>query len=66
MAASIETPCNKICTLDPGRGQCMGCGRTIEEIARWGSMTAAERASVMAELPARLARRAAVPAATTE
>jgi predicted Fe-S protein YdhL (DUF1289 family) len=67
MAARIETPCTKICTLDPGRTQCMGCGRTVDEITRWSSMTAAERAAVMAELPARLARRrAALPAAVTE
>jgi len=67
MAARIETPCTKICTLAPGRAQCMGCGRTVDEIARWSSMTAAERAAVMAELPARLARRrAALPAVVTE
>jgi predicted Fe-S protein YdhL (DUF1289 family) len=66
MAASIETPCNKICTLDPARSQCIGCGRTVDEIARWGSMTAAERATVMAELPARLARRAVLSGAATE
>lgn len=64
MAASIETPCTKICTLDAGRSQCIGCGRTVDEIARWGSMTAAERADVMAKLPARRADREAAAAAT--
>ena len=52
--ATIETPCVKICTLDAGRQLCLGCGRTIDEIARWGTMSAAERARVMAELDARL------------
>ena len=66
MATSIETPCTKICTLDSGRSRCIGCGRTVDEIARWVSMTAAERAAIMAALPARLARRAGVPAAATE
>jgi predicted Fe-S protein YdhL (DUF1289 family) len=51
----IETPCVKICTLDARMGLCLGCGRTIDEIARWTSMTAAERAQVMLELPERLA-----------
>ena len=46
----IETPCVKICTLDAGSGLCLGCGRTIDEIARWGTMSAAERSRVMAEL----------------
>jgi predicted Fe-S protein YdhL (DUF1289 family) len=53
----IETPCIKICTLDAASGRCLGCGRTVNEIARWSTMSAAERARVMDELPARLARR---------
>jgi hypothetical protein len=36
-------------------GLCLGCGRTVDEIARWTSMTASERAQVMLELPERLA-----------
>ena len=51
----IETPCVKICTLDARAGLCLGCGRTVDEITRWSSMNASERARVMAELPARLA-----------
>lgn len=54
----IESPCIKICTLDARLGQCLGCGRTIDEIAHWSAMSAAERAHIMAELPARLAQRA--------
>jgi uncharacterized protein len=52
----IESPCSKICTLDARSGLCLGCGRTIEEIARWSTMDAAERTRVMNELPARLVR----------
>ena len=33
----IETPCVKICTLDARAGLCLGCGRTIDEIARWSN-----------------------------
>ena len=51
----IESPCVNICTLDARSGICLGCGRTIDEIARWTAMTAAERARVMSNLPARLA-----------
>jgi predicted Fe-S protein YdhL (DUF1289 family) len=57
----IESPCVDICTLDVGTGLCLGCGRTIDEIAAWGSMSAAERRRVIGELPARIA--AARPAA---
>ena len=51
----IESPCVKICTLDARSAVCLGCRRTIDEIARWGAMSTAERARVMAELPARRA-----------
>jgi hypothetical protein len=51
----IESPCLKICALDARAGLCLGCGRTIDEIAGWSSMSPAERARVMAELPTRLA-----------
>ena len=50
----IETPCVKICTLDARQGFCLGCGRTIGEIARWGSMSLEERSRIMNELPERL------------
>ncbi len=51
----IETPCANICTLDARARVCLGCGRTIDEIAGWGTMTPSERSRIMAELPARLA-----------
>ena len=51
----IESPCVKVCTLDARSGLCLGCGRTIDEIARWTAMGAAERARVMGMLPGRLA-----------
>jgi predicted Fe-S protein YdhL (DUF1289 family) len=52
----VESPCVDICVVDPDSGWCIGCGRTIDEIARWGSTDAADRAAVMAELPARMER----------
>jgi len=53
----IESPCIKTCTLDAASGRCLGCGRTVDEIARWSAMSAAERARIMDELPARRAGR---------
>lgn len=63
--AMIQTPCVKICTLDARSGLCLGCGRTIGEIASWTSLSDAERARITAELADRLARFAAEPAAAT-
>jgi uncharacterized protein len=51
----IESPCTNICTLDARSGLCLGCGRTVDEIARWAAMSADDRARIMAELPARRA-----------
>ena len=62
--ATIETPCDKICTLDHASGLCLGCGRSLAEIASWTAISDGERARVMAELPHRLeALRARRPAA---
>ncbi|WP_336743369.1 DUF1289 domain-containing protein [Aureimonas altamirensis] len=49
----MESPCLKICTFDKRLGLCTACLRTIDEIARWGSMSDAERAAIMAALPRR-------------
>jgi uncharacterized protein len=53
--AAIETPCDKVCTLDPVSGLCRGCGRNLSEIERWVSLGDRERARIMSELPERLA-----------
>ncbi len=53
--APISTPCIKVCAVSGQTGTCIGCGRTLQEIARWGAMEEAERQAIMAELPARLA-----------
>jgi predicted Fe-S protein YdhL (DUF1289 family) len=55
-AMPVESPCNKVCTIDPASQLCRGCGRTLTEIAQWTVLTDAARARVMAELPQRLAR----------
>jgi predicted Fe-S protein YdhL (DUF1289 family) len=39
--------------MDPSRGLCLGCKRTLDEIARWGLMSDVERERVLAELPRR-------------
>ena len=52
----VASPCNKVCILDSGTQLCIGCFRTIDEIAGWGALTDGERAAILAELPARRAR----------
>lgn len=47
---TIPSPCVKQCELDASRQRCIGCGRTVQEIARWASMGENERQAVMARL----------------
>jgi predicted Fe-S protein YdhL (DUF1289 family) len=39
--------------LNPATGWCEGCGRTLDEIARWAAMTPAEKWAVLREIRAR-------------
>jgi predicted Fe-S protein YdhL (DUF1289 family) len=52
----IDSPCIKVCVLDPLTGLCIGCGRTAAEIGAWSGMSDAEQAALVRQLPARLAR----------
>jgi predicted Fe-S protein YdhL (DUF1289 family) len=51
----MKTPCIKVCQMDPVRGVCIGCWRTLDEIARWGAMSDLEREQVFSSLPERRA-----------
>jgi len=52
---TIESPCNRVCVVHPASRQCIGCGRTLDEIAQWAGLTGVERSRIMTQLPARLA-----------
>jgi predicted Fe-S protein YdhL (DUF1289 family) len=63
----IHSPCINICSIDARTNLCMGCGRTIDEVAGWSTLTPARRAQVMAELPGRMrAAGLVVPAKAAE
>ena len=47
------TPCVKVCAVDGASGYCLGCRRTLPEIASWGRLSDQERAEIMAALPDR-------------
>lgn len=51
----ISTPCIQVCAVDGRTGLCIGCGRTLKEIAAWGGLEEARRREIMAELAGRLA-----------
>jgi uncharacterized protein len=55
MPVPIASPCTKVCTIDPASRLCRGCGRSLDEIARWMALSERERADITAALPRRLA-----------
>lgn len=54
--APIKTPCIQVCVVDGESGFCLGCYRTLQEVAGWARLSEDERARLMAELPARRSR----------
>lgn len=52
----IDSPCVNVCHMSLPRGVCVGCCRTLDEIARWSEMSDAERSAVVAQLPGRRIR----------
>ena len=49
----ISTPCTGICTLDAEARLGLGCGRSLEQIAAWASLSEAERRTIMLGLAGR-------------
>jgi predicted Fe-S protein YdhL (DUF1289 family) len=60
----IVTPCVKVCAVDGASGYCLGCRRTLPEIAGWAKLSDEERAAIMIALPDRPDPMAALMAAT--
>lgn len=59
----MQSPCVDICTMDPASGLCVGCGRTLDEIAGWAAMADSDRRRIMAGLDERRRRAGLVPTA---
>jgi predicted Fe-S protein YdhL (DUF1289 family) len=53
----IPSPCTGVCTLDPATGLCIGCMRTLGEIAAWPDADRQARLAIVQRLRER--RRAA-------
>ncbi|QCO54766.1 DUF1289 domain-containing protein [Pseudorhodobacter turbinis] len=49
----IESPCVKLCVIQPEARICVGCYRSMDEIGAWSKMTPEARREVMAALPER-------------
>ena len=42
----VPSPCVSVCVIDPESGCCLGCYRTLDEIAAWIDLGSAERLAV--------------------
>ncbi|HEY4944272.1 MAG TPA: DUF1289 domain-containing protein [Rhizomicrobium sp.] len=61
----ISSPCLKVCVVDGMTDICLGCGRTLPEIASWGRKSEDERLAIMATLPERMKAKGIVPPAAS-
>ena len=50
------SPCIGVCIIDPASGFCLGCARTIPEIAGWLDFAAEEKHRILATLAERKRR----------
>jgi predicted Fe-S protein YdhL (DUF1289 family) len=53
--APVASPCISVCRLDEASGLCVGCLRTLDEIAAWSLLDDDGKRDVIAALPARRA-----------
>ena len=47
------SPCDSTCRIDPVSGWCLGCKRTLREIADWPMLSGGEKRAVLAGLSRR-------------
>ncbi len=50
---ALPSPCISICQIDPVTGNCLGCYRSRQEIARWSAMSTDEQAELLQTLKQR-------------
>jgi uncharacterized protein len=64
VGSAVPSPCVSVCRMDDATGLCVGCLRTLDEIAVWGMLDDEARRDVWAAIDAR--RQAAAAARTGE
>lgn len=46
----ILSPCIKVCAVDGQTGFCLGCARTLKEVATWHRISEQERKEIISTL----------------
>jgi uncharacterized protein len=52
-APAVASPCNNVCRIDAQSGWCLGCWRTIDEIAAWSRLGDERKQAIVDALPLR-------------
>ncbi len=55
--AAPESPCILVCTMDAKSGLCLGCHRTLNEIAGWSAASDDEKRAILARVAERAGAR---------
>jgi predicted Fe-S protein YdhL (DUF1289 family) len=60
-SGDVRSPCINVCVIDPAAGYCLGCYRTLDEIAAWINLDSAQRLAVWDAIDERRKARDAEP-----
>jgi len=60
MTSTVASPCISVCRMDAATGLCVGCLRTLDEIAAWSVLDDDARRDVWTAIAQRRARLATV------
>jgi predicted Fe-S protein YdhL (DUF1289 family) len=52
----VPSPCISVCRMDAQGELCLGCLRTLDEIAAWGRMGDEDKRAVWAQIEQRIAK----------
>lgn len=50
----VPSPCQSICSMDAKNGLCLGCLRTLQEIAQWSQASPQDKRLVWQKIQSRL------------
>jgi uncharacterized protein len=56
MESEVKSPCISVCAMDEPTGLCLGCYRTIEEIAQWWDLDTNSQQKIMDQVNQRQAK----------
>jgi predicted Fe-S protein YdhL (DUF1289 family) len=57
LQSPVASPCISVCRIDPASALCVGCLRSLDEIACWGALDEAGRRAILRAVENRRAER---------